>query len=115
VTGFRCALVLYPACGLKGQFENGIVPYAPVRVFQGSADEEVSPKRCAELVDKSWAAGGEIVLTLYAGATHDFDDPGPERRGNPANVEATSDVTPRAAEFLPEFCGVTRVDKVRAR
>jgi len=99
-TGFRGALVFYPACGLKGQFENGVVPYAPVRVFQGSADEEVSPKRCAELVDKSRAAGGDIDLTLYPGATHDFDDPGPERRNSPANVAATSDVTPRAAEFF---------------
>ena len=51
VTGFRGALVLYPACGLKGQFDNGLMPYAPVRVLQGSADEEVSPRRCAELVD----------------------------------------------------------------
>jgi dienelactone hydrolase len=100
VTGFRGALVLYPACGLKGQFEEGLVPYAPVRVFQGSADEEVSPKRCAELVDKSRALGGDIELALYPGATHDFDDPGAERRSNPANVAATSDVMPRAADFF---------------
>jgi carboxymethylenebutenolidase len=100
VTGFRGALVFYPACGLKGQFEQGIVPYAPVRVFQGSADEEVSPKRCAELVDKSRAAGGDIDLTLYPGATHDFDDPGTERRSNPANVAATEDAMPRAAGFF---------------
>ena len=31
-TGFRGALAFYPACGLKGQFEDGVVPYAP-RVF----------------------------------------------------------------------------------
>jgi dienelactone hydrolase len=100
VTGFRGALVLYPACGLKGQFEEGLIPYAPIRVFQGTADEEVSPKRCAELVDKSRALGGNIELTLYPDATHDFDDPGTERRTNPANVAATSDVMPRAADFF---------------
>jgi dienelactone hydrolase len=100
VTGFRGALVFYPACGLKGQFEQGLVPYAPVRVFQGSADDEVSPKRCAELVDKSRASGGDIELTLYSGATHDFDDPGTERRSNPANVAATADAMPKAAAFL---------------
>ena len=105
VTGFRGALVFYPACGLKGQFEQGVVPYAPVRVFQGSADEEVSPKRCAELVDKSRAAGGDIELTLYPGATHDFDDPGTARRSNPANVAATEDAMPRAAGF---FAGLLR-------
>jgi dienelactone hydrolase len=99
-TGFRGALVFYPACGLKDQFESGLVPYAPVRVFQGSADEEVSPKRCAELVDKSRALGADIELTLYPGATHDFDDPGSERRGVEANVEATNDAMPRAAAFF---------------
>ena len=99
-TGFRAALVLYPACGLKNQFDDGLVPYAPVRVFQGSADEEVSPKRCAALVDKSRARGGDIALTLYPGATHDFDDPGASRQGVEANAEATDDVIPRALDFF---------------
>ena len=43
-TGFRAGLAFYPACGLKGQFPDGIKPYAPVQVLQGSGDEEVSPK-----------------------------------------------------------------------
>lgn len=80
-----------------------LVPYAPVRVFQVSADEEVSPKRSATLVDKSRASGGDIELTLCSGATHDFDDPGTERRSNPANVAATADAMPRAAGF---FAGI---------
>ena len=57
----------YPACGLKGQFTEGLMPYAPVRVFQGSADEEVSPRRCAELVEKSAARGGDIQLPALSG------------------------------------------------
>jgi len=99
-TGFRGALVFYPACGLKGQFENGLVPYAPVRVLQGTADEEVSPPLCQELVSKSRALGGDIEYVLYQGATHDFDDPGTERRSNPANVAAANDPFPRAANFF---------------
>jgi carboxymethylenebutenolidase len=99
-TGFRGALVFYPACGLKGQFENGIVPYAPVRVLQGSADEEVSPVLCQELVNKSRAHGGDIEYVLYQGATHDFDDPGTDRRSVPANVAAANDAFPRAANFF---------------
>ncbi len=39
-TGFRAGLVFYPACGLKGLFNDGILPYAPVRVFQGSATKK---------------------------------------------------------------------------
>jgi carboxymethylenebutenolidase len=99
-TGFRGALVFYPACGLKGQFENGLVPYAPVRVLQGSADEEVSPPLCQELVAKSRALGGDIEYVLYPGATHDFDDPGTDRRSVPANVAAANDAFPRAANFF---------------
>jgi carboxymethylenebutenolidase len=99
-TGFRGGVAFYPACGLKGQFENGLIPYAPVRVFQGTADEEVSPKRCAELVDKSRARNGDITITLYEGATHDFDDPGTKRQSVPANVSAKKDATARALEFV---------------
>lgn len=99
-TGFRGGLVFYPACSLKGQFPDGIKPYAPVRVFQGSADEEVSPKRCGDLVAKSRAHGGDIEFQLYPDATHDFDDPNPSHQNNPANAAATRDVVPRAIAFL---------------
>src|SRR5262249_16462880 len=34
-TGFRGALAVYPACGLKGKFDDGYLPYAPLRVFIG--------------------------------------------------------------------------------
>lgn len=98
--GFRGGLAFYPACGLKGQFDDGLVPYAPVRVFQGAADEEVSPRRCAELVERSRARGGDITFMLYPGATHDFDDPGTNRRSVKANAAATDDAIPRAKAFF---------------
>lgn len=104
-TGFRGALVFYPACGLKGQFTQGLLPYAPVRVLQGAADEEVSPQRCGELVERSRAQGGDITILLYPGATHDFDDPGPERRGVAANVTATDDAVPRSIAFFAQILG----------
>jgi dienelactone hydrolase len=99
-SGFRGGLVFYPACGLKGQFEDGILSYAPVRVFQGSADEEVSPRRCAELVDKSRLRGSDITFTLYPDATHDFDDPGTERQSVPANVTAREAAISSAKSFV---------------
>ena len=105
VTGFRGALVFYPACGLKGQFDDGLVPYAPVRVFQGADDEQVSPRRCGELVDRSRTRGADIQITLYPGATHDFDDPGKDRQSVPANAAAAADVTPRAIAF---FAGILK-------
>ena len=111
VTGFRGALAFYPACGLKGQFEGGLVPYAPVRVFQGSADEEVSPRRCGELVDRSRARGGDIQIIFYPGATHDFDDPGTDRRDVAANVAATEDAMPRAIAFFATILNAPAVPK----
>jgi carboxymethylenebutenolidase len=98
--GFRAALALYPACGLKGIFDDGYLPYAPVKVLQGDADEEVSPRRCAAFVEKSRAHGGDIDITFYPGATHGFDDPGPRRQDLNANVAAKADALTRARDFF---------------
>jgi dienelactone hydrolase len=98
--GFRAALALYPACGLKGFFDEGYLPYAPIRALQGEADEEVSPKRCAAFVEKSRTHGGDIDIVLYPGATHDFDDPSPRRQNVNANVAAKADALMRAQAFF---------------
>lgn len=99
-TGFRGALVFYPACGLKGQFDNGYRSYAPVRIFIGTADGEVSAKRCEALVDMSASLGSDIRIYVYSGATHGFDDPSRKRSEVPANADATDDAVPRALRFL---------------
>jgi len=99
-TGFRAALVFYPACGLRGRFEDGYRPYAPVRVFHGTADEEVSPRLCGALVEKSRSLGGDIAIRLYEGATHGFDDPGRKRQRLPANAAALQDSVGRALRFF---------------
>ena len=54
--GFSAALVFYPACRLRGRFDDGYRPYAPVRVFHGTADEETSYRRCRSLVERSQKA-----------------------------------------------------------
>jgi dienelactone hydrolase len=99
-TGFRGALAFYPGCGLKGEFKTGLFPYAPVRVFVGTADEEISPQKCSDLVEASRAHRGDIAIKLYPGATHDFDDPGTRRQEVPANAAAMRDATANAIEFL---------------
>jgi len=98
--GFAAALAFYPACGLKDAFVAGYRPYAPVHVFMGTADEEVSPKRCETFVASSRQQGGDIAITLYPDATHGFDDPGAKRQRVEANAEATEDAIARAAQFL---------------
>ena len=99
-TGFRAALAFYPACGLKGRFDDGYRPYAPVRIFHGTDDEEVSPRRCGALVEKSRALGGDIAIRFYEGATHGFDDPGRKRQRLPANAAAFEDAVARALRFF---------------
>jgi carboxymethylenebutenolidase len=98
--GFAAALAFYPACGLKGAFATGYRPYAPVHVFMGSADEEVSPKRCERFVASSRTQGGDIAITLYRGATHGFDDPSAKRQKVMANATATEDAVARATRFF---------------
>jgi len=98
-TGFRAALALYPACGHKGGFPARYRPYAPLRIFHGTADQEVSPRRCGALVERARAQGGDIRIRFYEGATHGFDDPGKQRRV-PANAAATDDTIARAQRFF---------------
>ena len=99
-TGFRGAIAFYPGCGLKGKYKAGLLPYAPVRIFVGTADEEISPQECSDLVEASRAQRGDITVKIYPGATHDFDDPGASRQDVPANATAARDATAGAIEFL---------------
>jgi len=102
-TGFAAALIFYPACGLKGRFEeDGYVPYAPIQVFHGTADQETSSVRCGAFVERSRKLGAEISITLYPGATHGFDDPSRKRQRNPANAAATLDAVEKARDFFAQ-------------
>jgi dienelactone hydrolase len=77
-------------------------PYAPLRVFQGTADEEVSYRACQTLVKRARAQGGDIEITLYPDATHDFDAPVRSRQSVPANASAKADSMVRAQAFFAE-------------
>lgn len=98
--GFRAGLALYPGCGLQGRFRQAYETYAPVEVFMGTADQEVSPESCQTLVDRAQAAGAPVNLTLYPDAAHGFDDPGQSRQAVAANATATRDVRSRVDRFF---------------
>jgi carboxymethylenebutenolidase len=105
-TGFRAALAFYPACGLKGRFDREpFRPYAPTLILHGTADEEVSYRRCAALVEKGRAAGGAVELKLYRGATHSFDSPGRKRQSVEANSAATEDAIDRSLRHFARYLG----------
>jgi carboxymethylenebutenolidase len=104
--GFNAALAFYPACGLKDKFEqDGYRSYASVRVLMGTADEEVSFRRCRALVERSRTLGSDIDIIPYKGASHDFDDPGRRRQSVAANAAAKPDAMARAAAFFKEKLG----------
>jgi dienelactone hydrolase len=93
--GFRAALAFYPGCGREALLENAIRTTAPISLFLATDDEEVSPTICQHVVDRS--LGTTIGMTLYLGATHDFDDPGEKRQSVPANAVAKADAMKKAA------------------
>ncbi len=101
-SGFRAGLAFYPACGLKGQFADGLTPYAPVRIFHGTADDEVSAQRCEGFVKRSRKRNADIEITLYPGAEHGFDDPGRRRQSEAANAAAKADATAKALAFVAD-------------
>lgn len=97
--GFRAAIAMYPGCGLQGRFRQGYTAYAPVEIFMGTADEEVSHDSCQRF---EAAAQGPVVFHSFEGASHTFDDPGRRRQSVAANAEATRVVRERAAAFFEE-------------
>jgi carboxymethylenebutenolidase len=64
------------------------------------ADGEVSPERCEEFANKA-----HIPKVVYAGADHNFDDPGKTKQAKVANRKATADAMHRAEAFFAENLG----------
>ncbi len=97
--GFKGAVAFYPACGLHGRFDGGFHPYAPLRIFSGAADEEVSAQHCARIVQAA-RPGSDLTIQIYDGATHDFDDPGRKRQSVPENAAAAARAIPATLDFM---------------
>ena len=100
---FRAALVFYPGCGPAALIAQRVVVDAPLWVFLGADDEEVSPTVCERVLGQ--ATGGSLVVTVYPGATHDFDDPGTARQAVAGNRAAREDAMSRAAALLAGLLG----------
>ena len=98
--GFKAGVAFYPACGLHDQFNDGFQPVAPLRIFSGDNDEEVSAAHCNRLVEAIKKKGGDAEITIYSGATHDFDEPSKSRQDIPANVAAFADAVKEVDDFV---------------
>ena len=58
---------------------------------------------CAKLV--AHAAGGDLGMAIYPGATHDFDDPGTKRQSVPANAAAAQAAIQKTKTFIAGLFG----------
>ncbi len=102
-SGFRAALAFYPGCGREALLENTVTTSMPLSIFLAAGDEEVSPINCQQVAQRSIDAGTKATVTLYPGATHDFDDPGAKRQRVPGNQAAKADAMARAAAVIDGF------------
>ena len=98
--GFRAALAFYPGCSREALLEETVRTSAPLVMQLGTNDEEVSPLICQRVAERSIAAGTPVSLTVYPGATHDFDDPGEKRQEVPGNQAAKAEAMAKAAAFV---------------
>ena len=98
--GFRATLAFYPGCGREALLENAVATSAPLTLFLGSDDEEISPQICQHVAQRSIDAGTAVFVALYPGATHDFDDPGKKRQSVPGNAAAKADAMTQAIAIV---------------
>lgn len=94
--GYRGALVFYPGCGPTALLQPTVTTAAPIVMFLGAADEEVSPRRCQQAAERARRAGTSIAVTVYPGAVHGFDEPSSDRQSDPANRAALRDALGKA-------------------
>ncbi|MBP0596618.1 dienelactone hydrolase family protein [Herbaspirillum sp. LeCh32-8] len=105
---FAAALVFYPGCGARALLSQAPRIDVPLQVLLGSADDEVSSVACQRVMQQVDLAPGTPapVVTLYADATHDFDDPGKSRQSVEANRMARGDAVTRLGPWLEQMMAV---------
>jgi carboxymethylenebutenolidase len=101
---FAGAMVFYPGCGPQALLSSSPELDRPVQVLLGAADQEVSPQRCLRVLRQAipMRRNSSPVVTLYPGATHDFDDPGRPRQAIPANRQARADALARLGPWADQ-------------
>ncbi|SEM75243.1 dienelactone hydrolase family protein [Bradyrhizobium sp. OK095] len=102
-SGYHGALVFYPGCGKTALLAPTISTATPIAMFLGADDEEVSPQICQHVADGSRQSGSRIDVTVYPGATHDFDEPSSRRQSAPGNQAAMDDALVKAIAILDRW------------
>lgn len=87
--GFRAGLVFYPACSLLTHGKTPYLPYAPVRIFMGTHDDDAATGACQKLATASKAAGGDIAVSVFEDEARGLDDLNRQHQATPAAVAAS--------------------------
>lgn len=69
---FAAHIVFYAGC-IQTYLEGDDILDTPIRIFHGSADDQLPVEPCREYAARLRKAGKDVVLTEYAGAHHAFD------------------------------------------
>jgi len=82
--GFRAAVALYPGCapwlrsGTTGA-DDGYRPAGPLLILIGEKDDWTPAEPCRLLADAAQRAGSPVMIKVYPGAYHSFDNANPVR------------------------------------
>jgi dienelactone hydrolase len=101
--GLRVAVAYYPACTNR----DGNVS-VPLLILNGSADDWAPPTPCQDLAETATAAGKQVQIVTYPGATHSFNQPSGSTRiyeGHTLTYDPTAaaDADARMKAFLAKY------------
>lgn len=71
--GFRAGVAFYPGCRALSQARTPYLPYAPLLVLSGEADDWTPAGPCVDLTKIAASQGANMDIVTYPGAHHSFD------------------------------------------
>jgi dienelactone hydrolase len=98
--GFRAAVAFYPHCSYLSPATS-----IPVLLLLGGADYWSQPGVCGDLAEHLQRAGTPIVLKVYPGARHAFDD---RTRPSQYDAPAAADAPKQLRAFLAQYVSGVR-------
>jgi dienelactone hydrolase len=76
IAGFNAAVSFYPGCTARNKNAQQFMPYAPLLILIGDADDWTPAAPCKALTETAKARGAPMQIVTYPDTYHDFDNPG---------------------------------------
>ncbi len=75
MAGFAAAVAFYPGCSTRNKQAARFMPYAPLLILIGEADDWTPAAPCLALTETAQAHGAPMQIHSYPETYHDFDNP----------------------------------------